>query len=355
VTDLGVEARFYERLEGGLVRCTICPRKCVIKEGGRGFCGTRENRGGKLYSLIYGRLSALAIDPIEKKPLYHFWPGSATLSISSLGCSFKCPWCQNWHLSQPSRLSLEDLDFMEPSRVVEVALRYECPSISITYNEPIIWLEYSLDVAFEAKKHGVMTVFVTNGYISLEALDEAAKLIDAANVDIKAFNEGTYREYCKGELRDVLRAVAELKRRGVHVETTTLLIPGLNDGREEVEQLCRWLFDELGPDVPVHFSRFYPHFKFTHLPPTPIESLMRAKEVALKSGLRYVYLGNVPGGEGGTTYCPGCGKAVVERLGFEITYWGLRDDMTCTHCGYRLPFTGRYSPPRAWSRYLAFL
>jgi len=342
-----VEARFYEKLSGGLVKCTICPRRCVIKPGGRGLCGVRENVDGRLYALTYGRLTAMAVDPVEKKPLYHYWPGSITLSISSLGCSFKCPWCQNWHLSQPSKVDVEHLDYVEPSEVAEQAVRAGCPSISITYNEPLIWLEYDVDVAEEARKRGVEVVLVTNGYATPEALEELIPRLAAANVDVKAFNEETYRQYCKGELRDVLRTVAELKRRGVHVETTTLLIPGLNDGEEEVRALCRWLYDELGPDHVVHFSRFFPHFKFTHLPPTPLESLERARRIALAEGMRYVYLGNVPG-EGGTTHCPSCGEAVVERLGYDITSWRLTPDFRCKRCGAKLPFKGRYEPTKRW-------
>jgi pyruvate formate lyase activating enzyme len=342
------EAYFYRKLGNNVVQCTICPRKCVIKPGGRGFCNTRENRDGKLYSLIYGRVSAMAVDPIEKKPLFHFWPGSPTFSISSVGCSFKCPWCQNWHLSQPENINDVYTEYVSPEDVVMHAKSRGCPSISITYNEPIIWLEYDVDVAKIAKSEGLKVIFVTNGYISIDALSEVAKYIDAANVDVKGFTEDFYRKYCQADLKGVLEATAEMKKRGIHVETTTLLIPGLNDSAEELENLCRWHLDTLGPETPIHFSRFFPHFKLTHLPPTPIKTLVKAREIALSKGLKYVYVGNIPGHEGENTYCPNCKKPVIERVGFEVVGWRLNEEMQCLNCGEKIPIIGKYEKKYKW-------
>ena len=342
-----VEARFYESLGDGLVKCTICPRKCVMKPGERGFCGTRENRDGRLYSLIYGEVSASAVDPIEKKPLFHFEPGSLTFSISSVGCSFKCPWCQNYHISM-ARPEDYRTTRMEPGEVVRLAEKYGCPSISITYNEPIIWLEYVEDVAKLAKAKGMKVVLVTNGYISLEALDAVSGLIDAANVDIKAFTEEFYRRYCKGSLSDVLAATEAMKEKGIHVETTSLLIPGLNDSEEEVRALCRWHLENLGPDTPIHFSRFFPCYKMAYKEPTPISTLEMARRIALEEGLRYVYVGNLPGNPGEHTYCPTCHKAVIKRYGFEIDEWNLDDEMRCPDCGTKIPIVGSFHRRRGW-------
>lgn len=342
------EAYFYKKLENNLVQCTICPRKCVIKPESKGFCNTRENRDGKLYSLIYGRVSAMAIDPIEKKPLFHFWPSSPTFSISSVGCSFKCPWCQNWHLSQPKNINNVYTEYISPEDIVTHAKNRGCPSISITYNEPIIWLEYDVDIAKIAKAEGLKIVFVTNGYINIETLNEVAKYIDAVNIDVKGFTEELYHKYCQADLKGVLEAAAEMKKHGIHVETTTLLIPGLNDSNEELEKLCRWYYDVLGPETPIHFSRFFPHFKFTHLPPTPIKTLVKAREIALNKGLKYVYVGNIPGHEGENTYCPNCKNIVIERVGFEVTGWKLNENMQCLNCSEKIPIVGKYEKKYRW-------
>jgi len=341
------EARFYEKLPEGLVRCGICPRRCVIKPGQRGFCGTRENRDGTLYTLIYGEVSASAVDPIEKKPLFHFEPGSLTFSISTVGCSFKCPWCQNYHISQVRPEEYRTVS-MSPDEVVRLAKRYGCPSISITYNEPLIWLEFVEDVAKEARKEGLKVVLVTNGYITLEALDAVANLIDAANVDVKSFNDDFYRRYSKGDLESVLQAVVAMKEKGIHVETTTLLIPGLNDTVEELRALCRWHYENLGPDTPIHFSRFFPAYKMLDREPTPPAILKRAHEVAKEAGLRYIYVGNVPGNPWENTYCPGCGRTVVKRAGFEILEWSLDEEMRCPNCGTEIPIRGKFHRRGGW-------
>ena len=333
------ESRFYEILRDDIVRCIVCPRRCVIKPGERGFCGIKENRGGKLYTLTYGDLSAMAVDPIEKKPLAHFYPGSLAFSISHISCSFTCPWCQNWHLStaKPGDIPTR---YVKPEEVVEMARRRRCTSIAYTYNEPIINLDYFEDTAKIAHERGVKNVLVTNGYISLEALDRVVGLIDAANVDWKSFSDEFYRRYCSADLKSVLEATVEMKRRGVHVEVTFLIIPGLNDGEEEARAMARYLVENLGPDTPLHLSRFFPHYKFTHVSPTPVETLMRVREIAVEEGCRYVYVGNVPMNKYENTYCPSCGRVVIERVGYTITDWHLDEENRCEYCGEPIPIVG---------------
>jgi len=341
------ESRFAEQLKDNIVRCIICPRKCTIPPAGQGFCGTRENREGKLVTLTYSELTALAVDPIEKKPLFHFHPGSLSFSISCVGCSFKCPWCQNWHLSQarPGEVATEHV---EPVEVVSLAKERDCTSIAYTYNEPLINLDYIEEVSKIARKEGVKNVLVTNGYISPEALDEVVGLIDAANVDWKSFNKQTYQEYCKGDLKSVLDATVEMHRKGVHVEIAFLVIPELNDSSEEMRTMARYLVDNLGPDVPLHISQFYPHYKFRFKAVTPYQTLVRNREIAVAEGVHYVYVGNVPGSEFENTYCPSCGKKVVERKGYTITDWSLGEDMSCKYCDQRLPFVGRHGTHRSF-------
>jgi len=334
------ESRFYEVFRDDVVRCIICPRMCVVKPGETGFCDTKENKDGKLISLTYGQLSALAVDPIEKKPLAHFHPGSLSLSVSSVGCSFTCPWCQNWHLSfsKPGQLTTR---YTSPREVVAMAQRQECTSVSYTYNEPLINLDFVEDVARLAHGKGIKNVLVTNGYISKEALGRVVDVIDAANVDWKAFNDPFYREHCNGDLKSVLDATVAMKDRGVHVEVTFLIIPETNDGEDEARKMSRFIVDELGPDTPLHLSRFFPHHKFDHLPSTPVETLYRAREIAMEEGVRYVYVGNVPLSEYGDTYCHHCGGKVVERQGYTITGWRLDDENRCSHCGGAVPIVGR--------------
>jgi pyruvate formate lyase activating enzyme len=334
------ESRFYEPFRDDAVRCTICPRKCVIQAGKLGFCDVKENRDGRLVSLTYGQLSAIAVDPIEKKPLAHFFPGSRSLSISSVGCSFTCPWCQNWHLSasKPGEITTR---YASPQEVVAMARRQECASIAYTYNEPLINLDYVEDVARLARANCIKNVLVTNGYISRVALAKVVDVIDAANVDWKAFNSPFYREHCSGDLQDVLDATVYMKRNGVHVEVTFLIIPETNDNEDETRAMARFIVDELGPDTPLHLSRFFPYHEFSHLPSTPVETLYRAREIAIEEGVRYVYVGNVPLNEYGHTYCHRCGEDVIERQGFTISGWRLDEENKCIKCGADIPIVGK--------------
>lgn len=332
-------AELYERLADDFVKCKICAHSCVIAPGARGICRTRENKAGKLYSLIYGELTASAVDPIEKKPLFHFWPGSFSFSISSVGCNFRCPWCQNYNISQaePGDIYTEP---MEPQRVVELAVRYGCRSISYTYNEPVIWHEYVLDTARLAKEKGILNVLVTNGYATRDAMDHLTGYIDAANVDVKGFTEHFYREYCKASLNCVLDATADMKRRGIHVETTMLLIPTLNDDPSLIREMVRWHLKELGSEVPLHFSGFHPCYKLTEVQSTPTGTMTLAREIALKEGIKYAYVGNVPGNEGENTFCPSCKSLVIERIGYQIGRWNLDRDNKCLRCGSKIDLVG---------------
>ncbi len=314
-----------------------------MKTSERGFCGVRENRDGTLYALTFGRVTALNVDPIEKKPFFNFWPGSSTFSISSVGCSFTCPWCQNWSISfaRPEEVSME---YVEPEKVVRFAKKYGCKSIAYTYNEPIIWFEYVVETAKIAKKEGILNLLVTNGYATEEAIEEFSSYIDAANVDIKFFKPEFYQKYCKARMEDVLSATEKMVKKGWHVETTYLLIPTLNDGVEDIKKMVRWVRDNLGPDTPIHFSRFYPMHKMTHLPSTPVEKIVEARKIAFEEGLRYVYAGNVPGHEGENTYCPKCGILLVRRWGFDVLEWKLTEKMTCPNCGEKIAIEGEYEP-----------
>jgi len=333
------EALWYERLGDGRVRCLLCPWRCILEPGQVGVCGVRRCEDGRLVTLIYGLVTSVAIDPIEKKPLFHFYPGAPILSISTVGCNFKCPWCQNWHISQakPGEVAA---DYVEPERIVALMKEYEVPFLAFTYNEPIIWYEYVIDVARLAKKSGGKIVLVTNGHINPAPLEELVKYVDAANVDVKAFSQATYAKYIHGKLDAVLEAIKIMKERGVHVETTYLVIPGINDGEEEFRKMVRWHLEELGPDTPLHISRFYPAYKFTDRPPTPVEKLAKLWELARGEGLRYVYVGNVPGHSGEYTYCPSCGKPVIKRMGFEVFEWNLTEDNRCRFCGAKVALVG---------------
>jgi pyruvate formate lyase activating enzyme len=334
--DATHEAMLYEKVDGGSVECHLCSHRCRIAEGKRGICRVRENRGGTLYSLVYGRLVARHLDPIEKKPFYHFLPGSTAYSIATPSCNFRCPFCQNWQISQMDASSaFESLPFVPPEDVVADALAHRAESISYTYTEPTIFMEYALDCARLAQQQGLKNSFVTNGYQSPEAVEAMTGLIDAANVDLKAFSEAFYRTQCRARLQPVLDTIAGMHRAGIHVEVTTLLVPGANDSEPELRGLARFLAG-VSPDMPWHISRFHPDYRATDLPPTPIESMQLTERVGREAGLHFVYLGNVATDEGQNTRCPGCGHLLVRRMGFSRPTVRMTEPR-CPQCGREVP------------------
>jgi len=325
-------ARFGEKLPGQKVRCRLCPHFCVIPLGGLGHCRSRANEDGNLFTLIYGSVTSMAIDPIEKKPLYHFLPGSDSFSIGTAGCNLSCRHCQNWTISQVRVDEIQHQD-MTPERIVELAKKYKCPSISYTYSEPSIWFEFIYDVAKLAHKEGIYNVYVTNGYMNLEAWEEIGPYLAAANVDVKAFTDDFYKRVCLAPgVKPVLETCEWMIKNKIHLETTYLIIPGENDGLEEIRKFCRWEVEKLGPDVPTHFSRFYPLYKLNDHEETPMKTLEAALRIAKEEGLHHVYIGNVPGHEGDNTRCPKCDKMLIERSGFDILRYDIKNHK-CPDCG----------------------
>ncbi|MEE9594713.1 MAG: AmmeMemoRadiSam system radical SAM enzyme [Candidatus Hydrothermarchaeales archaeon] len=326
------EAMLWEPLEGKKVKCSLCAKRCTIKEGKRGFCMVRENRDGSLYTLNYGLVSSVASDPIEKKPLYHFYPGTTVFSLGTVSCNFRCKQCQNYSISQTA---LEEargyLKEYSPEKTVELAKDYGCSGIAWTYNEPTIWFEYTYDSAKLAKENGLYTVYVTNGYFTGEALDTIAPYLDAMNVDVKSFRKDFYKDISKGRLGPVMESVERAVKKGIHVELTYLVIPTLNDSDEEIDDFIDWAAG-VDVDIPVHFSRFHPEYKLMDLPPTPIETLERARDKGLEK-LHYVYAGNVMGHEGENTFCYNCGELVIRRWGFIIREMKLTRENKCPSCG----------------------
>ena len=312
------EAIFYEKLEEKKVKCTLCPHQCIIHSGKRGICGVRENREGKLFSLVYEKVISWAVDPIEKKPLYHFLPGEAVFSFATVGCNFRCLNCQNYTISQISRQNGEiPGERIPPEKIVQLTRKSRAKIIAYTYTEPTIFYEYAYDTCRLAHEQGIKNVFVTNGYIMPQPLKEISPFLDAANVDSKSMKETFYQKICGGKLKPVLDSIKLMRKLGIWVEVTTLVIPGMNDEEEEFESIARFLL-QLGNDIPWHISRFYPAYKMTRPSYTPIETLHRAREVGKNAGLKYVYIGNVPGEESENTFCPNCGKIIVKRKGFWI-------------------------------------
>ena len=316
---------------GTYVKCRLCPKGCLISEGHRGDCQTRENRGGVLHTMTYGNPCSLAVDPIEKKPFYHFLPGTTALSLATAGCNLHCLYCQNWQISQ---FPPEKVDFIRlfPEQVVDSALQEKSPSIAFTYSEPTIFYEYMCDTARLARAQGVRSVVISAGYINPEPLQELCGLVDAIKIDLKGINERFYEEVCSATLAPVLEAIRIIARSGIHLEIVNLVVPTLNDDPEDMRRLARWVCDQAGPDVPLHFSRFQPQYRLQNLPPTPVESLEQARQAGLEEGLHYVYIGNVPGHEGNNTFCPRCGQVVIRRSGFTVTEMYLQDGH-CAHCG----------------------
>ena len=325
--------------EGDRVRCGLCPHACLISEGDRGWCGARGVEGGKLRAYTYGLVSSIAVDPIEKKPVFHYCPGADVLSLGSSGCSMRCGHCQNWQISRPKG---DDgtvaLRYVEPSAVVEAALREECAGVAFTYNEPVIWLEYVLDVGRLAREAGLFNVMVTNGYVTSAGLDAFAEVVDVWRVDIKAFSEAPFRRLCHVSHPETVReqAVRAKHVHGMHVECVTNVVPTVNDSEEELRAIAHWMATELGPETPWHVTRFIPYLEFADLPTTPMETLERARDIGHDEGLRFVYLGNVdvPGAE--DTLCPTCGDMVVSRRGFDVLADNLSADGRCGSCGAEL-------------------
>ncbi len=329
------EAMYYEKLENDQVKCRLCFRKCVITEGNRGFCRVRENRGGKLYSLVYGRPATLQIDPIELEPMYHLIPGHRNLCVATASCNFRCKHCQNWHITQRGPEEISSL-CVTPEEVVEGAIKEGCLSISHSINEPTIFYEYMYDIAKLAKKNGLKTLFHTNGSLNPEPLRELLKWMDGVTVDLKAFANEFYQEISQAELAPVLKTLKIIKEEEVHLEIVYLVIPTLNDDMEKIKDACIWIKDNLGKDIPLHFTRFFPNYKLTRLPPTPIRTLERAREIAREVGLRYVYIGNVSGHEGNNTYCPNCKKRLIYRIGYTVVKNEIKNG-SCPFCDYQIP------------------
>lgn len=330
------DAKWYESLPEGKLVCRLCPKYCVIPKGGRGFCFVRENIGGSLKSLVYGHPESLAIDPIEKKPLYHFLPGTRIMSLGTLGCNMGCKFCQNSSLSSGRIMENPEMH-MSPEDILGLAKKNRCPSIAFTYNEPTVFGEYLCDIAEIARPAGFKTVMVTNGFVSKEAREEIFRNIDAANVDLKSFSAKFYREIALGNLEAVLDTIMYLKNRtSLWLELTTLLIPGENDSPEEIKALCAWIVNNLGRDVPLHFSAFFPAYKMSDRMPTPFKTLSAAKGIAESEGIKYCYLGNIGRTEGSSTNCEKCGKALIER-NYMQTSMNCMESGCCPSCGTKIP------------------
>jgi pyruvate formate lyase activating enzyme len=332
--------RWWHRLDDGRIQCDLCPRDCRLHDGQRGACFVRQREGDAIVLTTYGRSSGFCIDPIEKKPLNHFYPGSPVFSFGTAGCNLACKFCQNWDISKSREMDTL-VDAASPAAVAETAASVKCRSVAFTYNDPVIFAEYAMDTADACHKLGIKTVAVTAGYIGVDARREFYAKMDAANVDLKGFTDEFYVKLCGAHLRPVLDTLVYLKHEtDVWLEITTLLIPGRNDSNAELEEMCAWLIRELGTDVPLHFTAFHPDYKMMDVPPTPAATLKRARNIALRAGLQYVYTGNVHDRTGGTTFCAGCARPVIVRDWHQIVSYELTVDGCCPHCHTRLP--GRF-------------
>lgn len=335
--DFGVkpahEAWLYEAYKDGKVRCHLCGHHCVISDGKVGVCQVRRNIGGSLYTLSYGQIISQHVDPIEKKPLYHFYPGSTAYSVATAGCNFSCQWCQNWQISQVERGRILPVNHeITPEQVVAAAQHAGSRSIAYTYTEPTVFFEHTYDTALRAHAAGIANVYVTNGYMTEDMLSIFRSYLDAANVDLKAFREETYKRHIGARLQPVLDNLTTMKTMGIWLELTTLVIPGVNDDPGELRDIANFIAQELGYDTPWHISRFFPTYKMTDRPPTPVATLGKAREIGLEEGLRYVYIGNVLGGGGNDTVCPNCGRILIQRLGYSVFIDGLQEGR-CQDCG----------------------
>jgi len=330
-----VEAKFYQKLAERKIKCKLCPRECTVGDKERGYCGVRENRGGVYYTLVHSRVCAAHVDPVEKKPLFHYLPGSIAFSLATAGCNVNCKFCQNWDISQ-SRPEQIPAEYLPPQRVAEIAKQYNCPTIAYTYSEPVIFSEFLMDAADAGHAAGIRSIVVSNGYMQEEALKTAYGKMDAVKIDLKSFSESYYRQVVTGQLKPVLNSLVTLRKMNKWTEIVYLVLPTLNDSDEEFRELAQWVKANLGPDVPLHFTQFHPEYLLKNLPITPVPTLERAKAIADAEGLHYVYIGNVPGHPAQNTYCPKCRKMLVERVGFTASQMLIRKNC-CPFCQHPIP------------------
>jgi pyruvate formate lyase activating enzyme len=326
---------YFTALERAEIQCELCPRRCRISPGKRGFCGVRENREGMCYSLVYGNPCVIQLDPIEKEPFFHVLPGSRSLTISTAGCSFQCKFCENWEISQAFPEDVYSYE-VSPEAMVDRAVQMGARSIAYTYAEPTVYLEYLLEVASLAKEAGLLNVIHSNGFINPAPLRDLCQVLDAAHIDLKGFSETFYRDLCSGEMAPVLDTMKVLRAERIHLEITNLIIPSKNDETATLREMFLWIKGELGIDTPLHLSRFYPRHKLKKLPSTPISTLEKARQTAFSCGLQYVYIGKVPGHEGWNTYCPHCGKIIIQRTGYMIGEMHIAEGR-CAYCGNPVP------------------
>jgi pyruvate formate lyase activating enzyme len=329
------EARFYQKLANRKIKCKLCPRECTVGDKERGYCGVRENHGGTYYTLVHSRMAAAHVDPVEKKPLFHYLPGSVAFSLGTAGCNVNCKFCQNWEISQ-SRPEQVPAEYTPPHRVAELAKQYNCPTIAFTYSEPVVFAEYLMDTADAGHEAGVRSIVVSNGFMQEEALKAAYGKMDAVKIDLKAFSESYYQKVVTGQLKPVLETLVTLRKMGKWTEIVYLVLPTLNDSDQEIRGLAKWIKANLGPDVPLHFTQFHPQYLMKNMPITPVPTLERAKAIADAEGLHFVYIGNVPGHPAQNTYCPKCKRMLVERVGFTASKMLIRKS-SCPFCQQPIP------------------
>ncbi|OHB98849.1 MAG: AmmeMemoRadiSam system radical SAM enzyme [Planctomycetes bacterium RIFCSPLOWO2_12_38_17] len=326
---------YYKKLEDLRIECELCPRKCTVADMERGYCGVRENRGGIYYTLVHSRVCALNIDPIEKKPLFHYLPGTKAYSLATAGCNIECKFCQNWQISQYRPEQIDSIK-LTPDDIVKDAQTSGSKTIAYTYSEPVVFYEYMYDTSQLARKLGLKSVMISNGYIQEKPLVELCKYLDAVKIDLKGFTEKFYSETCSGELKPVLDTLVALKKIGIWFEIVVLIVPTLNDSEKEIKEMCAWIKNNLGTDVPIHFTRFHPTYKIKNLPPTPLNTIENARQIAIDTGLRFPYIGNVPNHEGENTYCPHCKQVIIRRVGFSILENHIKDGK-CKDCSQPIP------------------
>lgn len=331
------EAMFYQKLAGGAVRCSLCPRGCTVGNGRRGECGVRENVGGTYYTLVYGTAAALNVDPIEKKPLFHFLPTARAFSVGTAGCNLHCKDCQNWEISQVRPEQIDNPIALSPQEIVTKAPQYGAQVVAFTYNEPVIFYEYMRDTAQRARAAGLRPVMISNGYINREPMLQLAPHLSAVKIDLKGFTEEFYQQYCSGTLEPVKQTIRRVHSLGKWLEIVYLVVPTLNDDLDMIREMSDWLLRAVGPNVPLHFSRFHPAYQLTRLPSTPISTLEACRNAARGRGLKYVYVGNVPGHNAENTFCASCGQLVIRRYGFQVTENHVKPNGACRFCGKTIP------------------